>query len=718
MGMRSTEYWEDWLKRNAGALRSRVENIRDWYRLAGVSKGERRLFRAALRNVGEGFGRKMGKFSRRPAGHGYGAAGAAHDVSGRGGREASGGPVREGRVRVTREGRFLVVADSPDAPAIRVSGQSLSGAWPRDRVRVRLERQRGGAPPRGKIVQVVERGIRAFVGRYAPIGERRFVRLRDREADLHVPVDVPPNLSPLPGDLVLAEVTEYPAGGREGRGREEWAGRGRAEEGRGGEGRARIVRVLGKDHTMETLELAVVCARDIPVEFSAEAMRDAGELPQAVRVPPRGRAGEADGPRRVDQRDLPFVTIDGEDARDFDDAVCLVPDRGGDRLFVAIADVSSYVLPGSAIDRDAYARGTSVYFPDRAVPMLPPALSEGVCSLKPGVNRLTLTAEIPIGPQGRTGVPSFYPSVIRSRARLTYEEVHASLSGEKEPPGTASRKIPPEIPRMLRRMEVVARHLTQARSGRGALDFDLPEARIAVVDGMPRRVEAAPRWESHRIIEEFMLLANTAVAEFLTERDYAFLFRIHEEPAGDRVEEFEDTAARLLRRSRVTGARDVSSRLQAWAEAARGGKYEKYLNMALLRSLMLARYGPEEIGHFGLALSRYTHFTSPIRRYPDLIVHRVLKAALGDAAAAPYARRIAETGEAAGAHLSGRERAAMEAERDVESRAKALCFSGREGETFEGRISSILGYGFFVEFTGHFVEGFVHVSTLRDDVYR
>ncbi|HSL92528.1 MAG TPA: VacB/RNase II family 3'-5' exoribonuclease [Candidatus Limnocylindrales bacterium] len=544
----------------------------------------------------------------------------------------------------------------------------------------------------------MERGIRAFVGRYSPIGEREFVRFRDREADLHLPATVPHAVRPAPGDLVLAEIDRYPE--------------------RGEEGRARIVRVLGKDHTMETIFLAVSCARDLPVKFSDGALREASEIPQAVRFPrarKRGN-GEPGGLPRVDQRDLPYVTIDGEDARDFDDAVCLVDQRGGARLLVAIADVSHYVTAGSKIDRDAYARGTSVYFPDRAVPMLPPALSEGVCSLKPGVNRFTMTVEIPLDPQGRPGRATFYPSVIRSQSRLTYDEVHAFLGGTS--PRTGRGAIPPEIGEMLRRMEIAAGRLTLARADRGALDFDLPEARIVVDGGLPVKVEAVPRWESHRLIEEFMLVANTAVAVFLSERAFTFLSRIHEPPAEDRMEEFEDAAARLLRRAKVTERRDVSSRLQAWAKAARGGKYEKYINMLLLRSLMLARYGPEQLGHFGLALSQYTHFTSPIRRYPDLVVHRVLKAALGEKSLSAYAAALKEKGDETGRHLSARERAAMEAERDVEQRAKALYLSTRVGETFTGVISSIVGFGFFVELLECHSEGFIHISTLRDDDYR
>ncbi|MBF8258154.1 MAG: rnr [Actinobacteria bacterium] len=697
--MRNKAYWEEWLRRNADAFRSKASDIHDWYRIAGVSKGERRMFRAAFKSMDERGGRRgKGKSGRRqPAGEGgksvtpYGAA-----VS-RKGAEGD-GPVREGRLRFTREGRPLVIPDSRDEPAIRIPGHALSGAWPKDRVRVRLDRRRGGAPPTGRIVKVVERGIRTFVGRYSPIGEREFVRFRDRESDLHLPVSLPDDAEPAPGDLVLAEIDRYPV--------------------KGEEGHARVVRVLGKDHNMDTIFLAVACSRDIPVEFSDGALREAKIIPQTVRFPAgRQRDGEtSEMLERIDQRDLPFVTIDGEDARDFDDAVCLLQERGRTRLLVAIADVSRYVAVGSQIDRDAYVRGTSVYFPDRAVPMLPTALSEGVCSLKPEVNRLTMTVDIPLDPQGRPGRASFYTSVIRSRARLTYGEVHRFLSGDGDRAGRGG--ISQEIGIMLRHMEAAAGRLTLARAERGALDFDLPEVKIVVEDGFPVKLEAYPRWESHRLIEEFMLVANTAVAEFLSERVLPFLSRIHEPPAEDRMVEFEETAARLLRRAKVTERRDVSSRLQAWAAAARGGKYEKHINMLLLRSLMLARYGPEQAGHFGLALSQYAHFTSPIRRYPDLVVHRVLKASLGEKPLSAYAAAFAEKAAEIGGHLSARERTAMDAERDVEQRAKALHLSRRVGETFTGVITSVVGFGFYVELEECFAEGFIHISTLRDDDYR
>jgi len=597
-------------------------------------------------------------------------------------------------LRLTRDGRPLVIPDAEEEPVVRIPGSALGEAWPKDRVAVRLERRRGGAPAYGTIVRVVERGIRAFVGRYGRGPQGDYVRFRDREADLRLPAELAGGVMPSPGDLVAAEVEEYP--------------------GPRGEGRAVITEVLGRDHTMDTIARAVVAARDIPAAFSPEALAEAAALPRAVRP---GDLAARGGPPRRDLRDLPFVTIDGEDARDFDDAVCLVEEGRRRRLFVAVADVSFYVAQGSAIDRDAYARGTSVYLPDRAVHMLPPELSEGICSLKAGANRLALTVEIPLSPEGRPLAPSFYPSVIRSRARLTYEQVHAFLAGEGGAEGGGDR-IGPDVGRMLRAMEDLAGRLTLARADRGALDFDLPEARIVVQDGMPVRVEAAPRFESHRIIEEFMLLANTAVAEFLAERGAPFLFRIHEPPAPDRLEEFEEAASRLLGRVRVSDRRDASARLQAWAAAARGSRYERYVNMLLLRSLMLARYDAREKGHFGLALSRYTHFTSPIRRYPDLVVHRVLKAVLGDSSQSPALAAVERGGEEMGAHLSARERAAMDAERDAVARAKALYMSGRLGETFAGLISSVHRGGFFVEVEDPFVEGFVPAALLRDDAYR
>jgi ribonuclease R len=598
---------------------------------------------------------------------------------------------------MTREGRSIVVTDSPGEPAIRIPGGALSGALPKDRVLVRLEKRRGRAPSYGKIIRIVERGMREFVGRYSMAGKRPLIHFRDREADLLLPADVPDGLDPAPGELVLAEIAEYPSAGKE--------------------GRARIVRLLGESHTMDTLVLAVTSARGLPATFSEDALEEAGRIPPSVRFAGGKKKGSgADRLPRVDQRGMPFVTIDGEDARDFDDAVCIVRERGRDRLLVAIADVSHYVPAGGHIDRDAYERGTSVYYPDRCIPMLPPSLSEGVCSLKAGVNRLTVTVDIPFNEQGKPKPASFYLSVIRSRARLTYDDVHTFLA--RQGGGRGREKIRGKIGEMLRRMEMVAGRLTLARVGRGALDFDLPETKIFVRGGLPRKVGAVPRWESHRLIEEFMLLANTAVAEFLSSRNMPFLFRIHEQPAEDRMEDFEEAAARILMAVPATKGRDISSRLQAWAAAARGGKYERHINMLLLRSLMLARYGPEPVGHFGLALSLYTHFTSPIRRYPDLVLHRVLKATLGDREYAPYVKSVSASGKEMGAHLSGRERKAMEAERDVEQRAKALYLSSRAGETFTGFITSLTGYGFYVELDDCLVEGFVPISTLRDDEYR
>ncbi|MBP2679394.1 MAG: RNAse [Deltaproteobacteria bacterium] len=701
--MRDQAYWERWLRQRPKALEESRASVKEWYREAGVEKGERRAFKAALKALNpDGVKGKRGK---KPPRRGKGMLPGESTPYGalRDRRGGDGGRTLEGRLRLTRDGRPIVIPADPETPIVRIPGHSLSGAWPKDRVLVRLDRRRAGGLSYGRVERILERGIRTFVGRYAPKGDRFFVRFRDRESDLLLEVDLPAGFSAEPGDLVLAEVTEYPDGGKE--------------------GRATVVRALGKAHTMETLFLAITSAMDLPVTFPGPVREAAEAVPQAVRLSARGGGvchGEEANPR-VDLRDLPFVTIDGGDARDFDDAVCLIREGDGFRLYVAIADVAHYVEPGSPLDREAYLRGTSVYFPDRCVPMLPPELSEGVCSLKPGVNRLTMTVEIPIRPGGTPGTPSFHPSVIRSRARLTYDEVHSYLgTGPLEEKGGkhGGAKITDEIGRMLRDMATAAGGLTLSRFGRGALDLDLPEAEIAVEGGMPVSVKPSERFDSHRLIEEFMLLANTAVAEYLSGRGEAFLFRIHEEPALEKIEEFEAAAGKLLRRSRPTGRRDTSSLLQAWAELARGGKFERAVHRMLLRSLMLARYGPETKGHFGLALSRYTHFTSPIRRYPDLLVHRVLKAALGDRGSSDSLRTLREKGPEIGTHLSGRERLATEAERALEQRAKALFMAGQAGCTFEGAVSSLVSTGFFVELEDSMIDGFVHLSTLRDDDYR
>jgi ribonuclease R len=701
--MRDQAYWEQWLRQRAKTPEPPRATVKDWYREAGVVRGERRAFKAALKALNpDGVeGKREKKPPRRGKGRLAGGGspyGAPRDI-----QRVEEGRTVEGRLRFTREGRPIVIPADPETPVVRIPGHSLMGAWPKDRVLVRLDRRRPGGPAYGRVERILERGIRTFVGRYAPVGNRFFVRFRDRESDLLLEVELPPDFSAEPGDLVLAEVSEYPKGEKE--------------------GRARVLRVLGKTHTMETLFLAVTSSMDLPVVFPAPVMEEARSVPQAVHLSARGD-GVCHGDEvipRVDQRNLPFVTIDGADARDFDDAVCLLREGDGYRLFVAIADVAHYVEPGSAIDREAFLRGTSIYFPDRCIPMLPPELSEGVCSLKPGVNRLAMTVEIPIRPGGTPGTPSFHSSVIRSRARLTYDEVHSFLGtpvseGEEECGGDA--RVTPEIGRMLREMATAAEGLTVARFRRGALDLDLPEAEVAVENGMPVSVKASERFESHRLIEEFMLLANTAVAEYLSGRGDEFLFRIHEEPAMEKIEEFEVAAGKLLRCSRPAGGREISSLLQGWADLARGGKYERAVHRMLLRSLMLARYGAETKGHFGLALSRYTHFTSPIRRYPDLLVHRVLKMALGDRGAADSLRDLRGKGPEIGTHLSGKERLATEAERTLEQRAKALFMTGQVGKTFEGIVSSLVSSGFFVELDAWMIDGMVPVSTLRDDEYR
>ena len=690
-GMRDQAHWERWIRQNGPRLTERFVSVKEWFREAGVEKGERRAFRAALKSAGPEHlsGKKLKKPPRR--GKTGRLSGNEPKESFRGERHvAKDGRTLDGYVRFTREGRPFVTPEDPDLPVVRIPGHSLSGAWPKDRVRVRLSQRKGAAPQYGRVEKILDRGIRTFVGRYNIMGDKRsFVRFRDRDSDLLIEADLPKDFSGKAGDLVLAEIIEYP--------------------GEGFGGRARILRELGRSHTMETISLAVVSSMDLPNVFPRDAADEAKMIPRAVRLTAHeGVVRRADETiPRLDMRHLPFVTIDGEDARDFDDAVCIVPEGDGFRLHVAIADVGHYVALGSALDREAFLRGTSVYFPDRCIPMLPPELSEGVCSLKPDVNRLTMNVEIPIRSGGQQGKPSFYAAVIRSRARLTYTEVHERLT----------RTDDGEISRMLRNMAAAAGQLTRARIRRGALDFDLPEARIAVENGMPVSVSPAPRWESHRIIEEFMLAANAAVAEFLSRRGDPLLFRIHEEPAAGKVDEFEIAAARILRRSVPADRRDIVSRLRAWTDIARGGKYEKTIQMMLLRSLMLARYGPEAKGHFGLALSRYVHFTSPIRRYPDLVVHRILRAALGDRESASYPRVLADNGERMGNHLSGRERTAMEAERAVASRAKALFISAHEGKIFNGSVISVISSGFFVELDDWMVEGMVHVSTLRDDEY-
>jgi len=483
-----------------------------------------------------------------------------------------------------------------------------------------------------------------------------------------------------PGQVVVVQIRVYPQSGRPAQGV--------------------ISRILG-DQSDPKVEVLVAAHRfGLPHEFSSVALQEAAGIAQQV--------NESELAGRQDLRTLPFVTIDGETAKDFDDAVALTETADGYRLWVAIADVGHYVRPGSALDREALDRGTSVYFPGQCLPMLPEPLSNGICSLMPGADRLVMVAEMRFDHTGERTRCNLFPAVMHSRGRLTYTAVQAFFDRDEQWPTDS-----PEIFAQLLSMQKLARCLIRRRVRRGGLDFELPEADILLDEkGRTIGVRKLERLFAHRLIEEFMLAANEAVATELEQRGCDLLYRVHEPPAREKLEDFQQFVAHfnygLQLDSKVVSPHVLQDLL---AEVA--GKPEaKAINQLLLRSLKQACYAADNLGHFGLAIEHYCHFTSPIRRYPDLVVHRVLRSTLLGRASYSH-KELAALGE----ELSHKERRAMDAERDVVSLKKCQYMTDHLGEDFSGVVCGVQPYGLFVELSEVFVEGLVHISSLTDDYY-
>jgi ribonuclease R len=439
---------------------------------------------------------------------------------------------------------------------------------------------------------------------------------------------------------------------------------------------------------------------------------------------------------RIDLRLMTTVTIDGESARDFDDAVSLRREGEHFRLWVSIADVSHYVKKESRLDREAYLRGTSVYFPDRCIPMLPERLSNGICSLNPHLDRLTMTAEMLFDRSGLLLQSNFYPSVIRSCARLTYTIVRQIIAdGDQE----VADKLQSVVPMLLEMKELTV-ILMEMRKKRGSIDFDLPEPEIIIgASGQIEAIIPAERNLAHQLIEEFMLAANEAVAGFITSYDVPFLYRVHENPDPAKLNTFQEFIYGFGYEFKLVNEKVNPSELQRLLLQAEGRPEERMINYALLRCMKQARYASENGGHFGLASTCYCHFTSPIRRYPDLVVHRILKAVLlgftpaisagailpadrslsganGKQAARQLSIATERLGEVA-EHTSKRERVAMEAERDVMELKKLQFMQQHVGEEYNGIITGVTNFGLFVELVDLFVEGLIHISALSDDHY-
>lgn len=550
----------------------------------------------------------------------------------------------------------------------------------------------------GKVVEVLARGITTVVGRYQEESGIGFV-IPDNGRLTHQFL-IPPNQKKgaKNGQIVTAEITDYPT--------------------RRLGAKARITEILG-DHLDPGLEIDVaIRSHDIPFEWPEDAQREAASL--------EAEPAEEDKKHRVDLRKLPFVTIDGEDARDFDDAVYCEKRIGGWRLYVAIADVSHYVRPGMALDEEAAKRGNSVYFPERVVPMLPEALSNGLCSLKPRVDRLAMVCEMNLSRQGKLTKYRFYESVIYSHARLTYTQVGEVLEHGSHP------DVPAEREPDLRRLHDLYKVLRGARDKRGAIDFDTVETRIIFDD--QKKIEAivpVVRNDAHKLIEEAMLCANVAAANFFEANDLPILYRVHEGPGEEKLEGLRKFLGELgLELS--GGIKPTPLDYQHLLEHIAGRDDAHVIQTMLLRSLSQAKYQPENGGHFGLHYEAYAHFTSPIRRYPDLLVHRGIRAMVRQKKSAEGVLRVKgaqpiprqqifpydiHAMAVCGEQCSMSERRADDATREVDSWLKCEYLQEHVGDEFDGVIAAVTSFGLFVELSDLYIEGLVHITALPGDYY-
>jgi ribonuclease R len=590
-----------------------------------------------------------------------------------------------GRIQAHPDGYGFLIPEDKSAEDLYLSRREMRRVMHGDRVTVRVDRSRRGNVE-AHVVQIMERAHKRLIGTYNEFDGQGYLIPMDARIAAAIPLR-PSGTQPEKGKVVAAEISRY----------------GTAMTGP----QAELLQVMGDPDDPEVQIQSIVFRYGLATSFPEPVHREIASDPFSI--------SDQEIAVRADLRDLPMVTIDGEQARDFDDAVCVQKKNGHYELFVSIADVAFYVQPETAIDQEAYSRATSVYFPDRAIPMLPEVLSNGICSLNPNEDRLTKTVAMEINDQGEVVRSRFFNSAIRSQERMTYTAVRQILVDKDSHCLERYR----DLVRQFRLMEELALLLYESRRARGNLDFDLPEAEIILdIQGIPENIVRAERNLAHRIIEEFMIAANEAVARYLKEKDFPLLYRVHEGPDEDALESIAPFLLSLGYRLPVKREKITPLEIQKLLEACRGKPEEKVINHVLLRAMKQAHYQPENIGHFGLASTCYTHFTSPIRRYPDLIVHRILDRTLGGNKVKPSERdELMAYLVEAGKHTSERERNAMDAEREMVGLKKAQFMMDKMGEEFSGVITSLANFGFFVELDAYFVEGLVRLSTLTDDDY-
>jgi ribonuclease R len=587
----------------------------------------------------------------------------------------------------TRRGAGFVVPEKKKEgePDIFVPPHKLGGAVHGDRVVARVEGRRERDKPEGQIIQVLERARTRVVGTVQRGKRFGFVVPDNTRLGFDVYVAEGDLEKAREGQKVVVEI-------------EDWGDGSKSPEGR-------IVEVLGDPDAPGVDILSIIKTHELDQDFPADVERSARAIEADF---------EAEAKRRLDLRDKAIFTIDPHDAKDFDDALSI--EQLSDGLFevgIHIADVSHYVEEGGIIDQEALERGTSVYLVDRVIPMLPEHLSNGLCSLKPDEDRLAYSVVVTIDGQANVRKTAFHETVIRSRFRLTYQEAQEML--ESRPPREELKQILWQLQTLGR----LAKVLKQKRAARGSLDFDLPEAIVELDDeGFPIDIQESVRLDSMRLIEEFMLLANETVARHASRLEVPLIYRVHDRPAPEKIDRIREFVAVLgYQLPKPKQGRLDPRAFGEVIEQARGKREEELINTVILRSMKQARYQVENIGHFGLAATHYAHFTSPIRRYPDLEVHRTLKKLeAGERWKKDRERQIARLDRIA-EHSSIEERNAVEAERDSIDLKKVEFMERHLGDEFEGKISGVTSFGIFVRLDQYFVEGLIHVHDLSDDYY-
>ena len=596
-----------------------------------------------------------------------------------------------GRLQTHSAGYGFVAPERPleSGGDIYISGPLMNEAMHGDRVVVRVERIKEGGRAEGRIIRILERANQWIVGRYdRDENGMGYVVPFDRRVLMDIFIPPGQEGGADPGLMVSVELTRWPRSTRGAIGR--------------------VAEVLGHIDAPGVDTEIIIRKWGIPDAHSDESVAEAIRLGTTV--------ADRDIRSRTDFRDAPTVTIDGEHARDFDDAITIdkLP-SGNFWLGVHIADVSHYVQEGSALDREAYDRGTSVYFPERAVHMFPSELATGLCSLNPHVDRLVQSCLMEVDRRGQVVRYEFHDGVINSDERMTYTAVNGILAdGDPQLMKQYARLVP-----MFEMMRELFQILHDARRRRGSIDFDLNEAEVVIDEGgVIEAIIALERNVAHRLIEEFMLLANETVASYLESQEAPSLYRVHEEPDILKVEKFEEFVSGfgLSLAAPMNALRP--RHFQKLLERIHGKPEEKPIAFLMLRTMQKARYAPENLGHFGLAAPSYTHFTSPIRRYPDLVVHRALRAVrhglLTDEVKDEWTEELPEVAR----HTSEMERRADDAERELLQWKKVKFMADKVGDEFEGYVTGVAAFGLFIELIEHFVEGLVHVSTMADDYYR